>query len=204
MRGVEGLSSTLKGKDGSSHRFQKPSGPQRPSAWRLRIRIKRRITSPWGLLFVSFSSSSLSLSLQLLQLLSSASPPLFPLPSDSRSSRVRSRRQSVRKGGTRAAQSFRMNFVCIPSNCIPSTRFLSARVLQAALPRTFSSPRLATPPRSFPFSLLSNDRPTDTASTRRPIVAAGLSFNLSIITLVSIRWIIRCCDEEEIVNGSTK
>lgn len=79
MRGVEGLSSTLKGKDGSSHRFQKPSGPQRPSACRLRIRIKRRITSPWGLLFVSFSSSSLSFSLQLLQLLSSASSLFHPI-----------------------------------------------------------------------------------------------------------------------------
>lgn len=31
-------------------------------------------------------------------------------------------------------------------------------------------------------------------------MTAGLSFNLSIITLVSIRWIIRCYDEEEIVN----
>lgn len=152
MRGVEGLSSTLKGKDGSSHRFQKPSGPQRPSACRLRIRIKRRITSPWGLLFVSFSSSSLSFSLQLLQLLSSASP-LFPLPPDSRSSRVRSRRQSVQKGvytrGAKLQNEFRLHTVELHSFDPFSVRACPPSSLAADF--FFSPPRYSAVPSLSPF-----------------------------------------------------
>lgn len=158
-------------------------------------------------------SSSLRFFLHLLLSLSlffSSSPLSLSLPPpDSRSSRVarvRSCRQSVQKRGypRREALEKWISFA-YSSNCIPSTRFLSARQVsskQPCRPDFFFSPLRYTPSFLFPFSLLSNDRPTDTAPTRRPIVAAGLSFNLSIITLVSIRSL--SCHEEEIVNGWTK
>ena len=137
--------------------FRSPRGPQRPSAWRLRIRIKRRITSPWGLLFVSFSSSSLSL------FSSSPSPLLFP---SSRSSRVRVRsrvRQSVQKRGARtrrkACEEWISSFAYRPIAFLRPVSCPQQRVLQAALPRTFSSLRHSPPFLPFlPFVQRSADR----------------------------------------------
>lgn len=150
MRGVEGLSSTLKGKDGSSHRFQKPSGA--PEAVSLEAQNSHQeahhvsvgSSLRFFLLLLSFS----------LQLLSFASPlPLFAVISRPRQVTRQTKRSE--KGGTHAAQSLRrMNFfVCIPSNCIPSTRFLSA----AACPPSslaadfFFSPPLSAVPSLSPF-----------------------------------------------------
>lgn len=156
MRGVEGLSShTLTGKDGSSHRFQKPSGPQRPSAWRLRIRIKRRITSPWGLLlFVSFSTSS-SLSLSSLAPLLSLSLFHYPTRGHLALHALGHADKAFRKGGTRGAKLQRNEFrlhirriaflrpvSCPRAKCPPSS--LAAR--------TFSSLRFATLRRFFSLS----------------------------------------------------
>lgn len=178
--------------------FRSPRGPRgrQPAGLEFASRGASRLRG----VFSSFLSPPL-LSLSVFNFFSSSPPPpLFPLPPDSRSSRVRSRRQSVQKGGIHTRRK--------------ASEWISFAYRRIAFLRPVSCPRVSSKQpcrglfllsasllrRSFPFSLLSNDRPTDIASTRRPIVAAGLSFNLSIITLVSIRWIIRCYDEEEIVN----
>lgn len=151
MRGVEGLSSTLKGKDGSSHRFQKPSGA--PEAVSLEAQNSHQEAH-----HVSVGSSLRFFLLLLLPLFLSSAPLLLFHPTLAVISRPRQvTRQTKRseKGGTHAAQSLRrMNFfVCIPSNCIPSTRFLSA----AACPPSslaadfFFSPPLSAVPSLSPF-----------------------------------------------------
>lgn len=109
--------------------FRSPRGPEAATAWRLRIRIVRHITSPWGL---RFSSSSPL----LLSSASLASPPFlcFSSPFFHRSSyRVRSRRQNVHQGSGHDAlpctPRFRMNFVCIlPIAFLSSPEPFPARV----------------------------------------------------------------------------
>ena len=181
MRGVEGLSSTLKGKDGSSHRFQKPSGA--PEAVSLEAQNSHQEAH-----HVSVGSSLRFFLLLLLPLFLSSAPLLrlssSPLRGHLASALGHASDKAFRKGGhARGAKLAKNEFLRLHTVQLHSFDPFPVRSsVSSKQPCRGLFLLSATLRRSFPFSLLSNDRPTDTAQTGRPIVAAGLSFNLSIIT----------------------